>query len=123
MLNALHLVLGLWLALNKSAECKCLVDCSVLLGSVMLCSWWDLGRQQGATAKPPVAAATALQVAGALQGPLGWHLGGAQTTPLGPLSFPALNRCASSYLSSCNHSFLSCMLHLQTSLQPATSGQ
>ena len=116
MLNALHLVLGLWLALNKSAECKCLVDCSVLLGSVMLCSWWDLGRQQGATAKPPVAAATALQVAGALQGPLGWQLGGAQTTPLGPLSSPALNRCTSSYISTFNLPLCHALLYLQTSL-------
>jgi len=28
-------------------------------------------------------------------------VGGAQTTPLGPLSSPALNRCASSYMSKC----------------------
>jgi len=99
-LNASHLMLGLWLALSESAEWTYLVECSVPLGSVMLHSWLDLGRRQGATAKPPVAAATALQqVAGALQGPLGPQLGGAQTTPLGPLSSPALNRCASSYLS------------------------
>ena len=33
----------------------------------MLRLWWDLGRRQGATAKPHVAAATALQqLAGAL---------------------------------------------------------
>ena len=105
MLNVLHLVLVLWLALGETAEWKCPADCSVPLGSVMLPSWLDLGHQQGATAKPPVAAATALQVAGALQGPLGLQVGGAQTTPLGPLSSPALNRCASSCMSSCNHPF------------------
>ena len=104
MLNVLHLVLVLWLALSEYAEC--LVDCSVPLGSVMLLLWLDLGRRQEATAKPPVAAATALQqLAGALQGPLGRQVGGAQTTPLGHLSSPALNRCASSCMSSCNHPF------------------
>lgn len=67
MLNALHLVLGLWLALSKCADWKCLVACSVPSASVMLRLWWDLGRRQGATAKPHVAAATALQqLAGAL---------------------------------------------------------
>lgn len=112
----------LWLALSEYAEWKCLVDCSVPLGSVMLRSWSDLGRRQEATAKPPVAAAAALQLAGALQGPLGLQLGGAQTTPLGPLSSLALNRCASSYMSICHTLFIMHAPHLQTSLQPARSG-
>lgn len=64
----------------------------------MLHSWLDLGRPQEATAKPHVAAAAALQVAGALQEPLGLQLRGAQTTPQGRLSSPAHNRCVSSYL-------------------------
>ncbi len=87
-------------------------------------SWLDLGRRREATAKPLVAAATALQhLAGALQGPLGLQLRGAQTTPLGPLSSPALNRCASSYMSKCKLLFSRALLYLQTSLQPATSAQ
>ena len=63
----------------------------------MLTSWRDLGHQQGAIVKSPVAAAPP-----PLQGALAVHpqsvlagaLEGVLTTPQDPPSSPALSRCA-----------------------------
>lgn len=76
LLCLLHLAVGAVTYSHLAAPSHALN--SVPLASVMLRSWWDLGGRQGATAKPPVAAATALQqLAGALQGPLGRQVGDA----------------------------------------------